>query len=84
VLTTLVAEAASDPELGEALRRRILAPWRSELSARLAADRDRLAVPVDAALDMLVGPIHHRAVVVGQPVDDALLDALVTTLVPAR
>jgi hypothetical protein len=37
-------------------------------------------VPVDAALDMLVGPIHHRAVVVGEPVDDAL----VTSLVPAR
>jgi len=84
VLTTLVAEAASDPELGDTLRRRILAPWRSELAARLAADAEHLAVPVDAALDMLVGPIHHRAVIVGEPVDDALLDALVTSLVPTR
>jgi AcrR family transcriptional regulator len=84
VLTTLVAEAASDPELADTLRRRILAPWRSELAARLASDPEHLAVPVDAALDMLAGPIHHRAVIVGDPVDDDLIDALVTSITTAR
>jgi len=36
------------------------------------SDRDRLAVPVDAVVDLLVGPIHHRAIVLGEPVDDNL------------
>jgi AcrR family transcriptional regulator len=80
VLGALVAEAASDPSLADTLRERVMGPGRAELAARLAADRDQLAVPVEAAVDMLVGPIHHRAIVLGEPVDDALLDAVVASI----
>jgi hypothetical protein len=81
VLGALVAEAASDPELSDALRERVLRPRRTELTLRLARDLDRLEVPVEAAADQLVGPLYHRALLLDLPVDDQLLDAIVASLV---
>ena len=83
VLGALVAEAASNPDLADTLRERVMGPGRAELAARLTADQDHLAVPVDAAVDLIVGPIHHRAIVLGEPVDDTLLDAVVSSVVAA-
>jgi hypothetical protein len=62
---------------------RVACSRRAELAARLASDRDQLAMPVEAAVDLFVGPIHHRAIVLGEPVDDAMLDAVVNAIVPA-
>jgi hypothetical protein len=36
---------------------------------------------VDAALDQLMGPLYHRALIVEAPIDDALIDAIVDGLV---
>jgi hypothetical protein len=33
-------------------------------------------MPLAAAVDQLVGPLCHRAPLVGDPVDDVLLDAV--------
>jgi len=39
-------------------------------------------VPVDVAIDLLVGPVYHRAIVVAEgPVDPALVDAVVDAVV---
>jgi EmrB/QacA subfamily drug resistance transporter len=84
VVAALVAAGASDPELATALRERVVGPRRAELAARLAADPDRLKVPVDAAVDQLVGPIYHRALILDLPSDQSLLDAIVSGVVAER
>ena len=80
VLGALVAEAATDPALSSELRERVLHPRRAELGRRLARDQEQINAPVDAAVDQLVGPIYHRALLLDLPVDDALLDAIVDGL----
>ena len=81
VMGALVAEAAADPELAAALRERVGEPRRREVAARLRADGQQLAAPVDAALDQLMGPLYHRALIVDAPIDDALVDAVVDAVV---
>ena len=83
VLGALVAEAATDPALSAELRERVLHPRRAELGRRLARDQEQINAPVDAAVDQLVGPIYHRALLLDLPVDDALLDAIVGGLTGA-
>ncbi len=84
VLGALVAAAASDPDLAKALRDRVVGPRRAEMAARLAMDPGRLKVPAEAAIDQLVGPIYHRALIVDTPIDKVLLDAIVTGVVTER
>jgi AcrR family transcriptional regulator len=81
VLVALVAEGASDPELAKALRERVVGPRRAEVAARLALEPDRLKVVPEAAVDQLVGPIYHRALIVDTPIDEVLLDAIVAGIV---
>ncbi|MCU1393915.1 MAG: putative integral rane efflux protein [Ilumatobacteraceae bacterium] len=81
VLGALVAEAATDPALATALRDRVVAPRRAELARRLNADLPRLRVPIEVALDQLVGPIYHRALIVDAPVGDDLVRAVVDGVV---
>ena len=81
ILGALISESASDPELGRALRERVGAPRRAEIAKRLAASPDRLKVPIDAAIDQLVGPLYHRALIVEAPIDDALVNAVVDSVV---
>ena len=81
VLGALVTEASSDPELAEALRTRVSDPRRLELATRLNADHDRLAVPVGAAIDQLVGPVYYRALITGLPVDGIFVDAVVSSVI---
>ncbi len=83
VLGALVAEAATDPALATVLRDRVVTPRRRALATRLDADAERLAVPVDAAVDQLVGPLYFRALLIGEPVDEALVAAIVDRLLPA-
>jgi EmrB/QacA subfamily drug resistance transporter len=81
ILGALVAEAASDPELARALRERVVGPRRAEVTARLNIDAGRLRVAPDVAIDQLVGPLFHRALIVDSPIDEALLDAAVAGVV---
>ncbi len=73
ILGALISESASDPELGRALRERVGAPRRAEIARRLEAAPDQLKVPIDAAIDQLIGPIYHRALIVEAPIDDDLV-----------
>ena len=82
MLGALIAEASRDPELSHALRQRVGEPRRREIAARLRADGARLTVPVDVAIDLLVGPVYHRALVVDEgPLEPALVDAVIDAVV---
>ena len=83
VLAALIGEAASDPELARALREQVVAPRRAELAARLSLEPDRLIVPVDAAVDQVVGPIYYRTLIAGAEIDDHLVDSIVDAVVRA-
>ena len=82
VLGALIAEAASDPELAEALRSGSSAPaGRARGPDQPGADR--IHVPVSRALDQLVGPVYYRALLVGRPADEALVRAVIDSVVTA-
>lgn len=83
VLGALIAEAASDPELAAALRAKVVEPRRAALAARLAREPQALTVPVEAAVDLLVGPIYHRALIAGAPPDDDFVDAITAAVLAA-
>jgi AcrR family transcriptional regulator len=80
VLGALVVECAADPQLATALRERVVAPRRAELISRLQEEPTALRVPVDAAIDILTGPIYHRSMISNTPPDDVLVDAIIRCL----
>jgi EmrB/QacA subfamily drug resistance transporter len=80
VFTVLVSEAARSPELAEAFRDQVVGPRRALLAARLTRDEAALRVPVDAALDIVVGPLFHRALIAELPLDRKFVDAMVQAL----
>ena len=84
VLGALLAEAAGDPELGAALRERVVLPRRAELSRRLARDLGRSDVPIDAVVDELAGSIRERARRLDDAIDDEQLDVIVSHLLGAE
>jgi EmrB/QacA subfamily drug resistance transporter len=81
VLAVLIGEAASDPELATALRAQAVAPRRAELTARMSLAPDEVIVPLDTAVDQIVGPIYFRALIDGAPIDDQLVDSIVDAVV---
>ena len=83
VLGALIAEAASDPELAEALRSRVGGPRRAELMARLQRDAAHLRSSPEIAVEQLVGPVYHQALLVGRPADEALVRAVIDSVVTA-
>jgi EmrB/QacA subfamily drug resistance transporter len=84
VLGALIAEAARNPELAESLRSRVVDPRRAELADRLRREPDALAVPVGAAVDLLVGPLYHRALFSDEALDEQLVDAIVGRVLRPR
>jgi hypothetical protein len=78
VLSDAVAfEAKRNPDLQAALNRRFLVPRTEQLAAILnrAKLRGELsAIPSpEVGLSLIVGPLHHRAVVLGLPLSDAFV-----------
>ena len=77
-----VLEAMSrSPELAEAFRRDLIAPWR-EVSIeiiRRGIDRGELRAELhlDVALDAPVAIVFHRLLVTGEPIDEALVGRVV-------
>jgi hypothetical protein len=75
VLTALIGAAGRDPDLTDALRRSVLEPRERVLRDRLerAAVDGELSPDVDrnVLVDVLLGPVYHRSLITGQPLDPA-------------
>lgn len=81
VFRALVGQAQHEPALAEAFRGRYLEDQRARdrKAFERAISRGELAPDADVAAlaERLVGPIHYRVIVTGEPVDDTFLDAVV-------
>lgn len=83
VFTALLGHAQHDPAFATVLRARYLDEQRrrDRLPLENAVRRGELPADVDTVteVDQLVGPIYHRVLVTGDPVDQAFTDLLVDT-----
>ena len=82
LMKALIGEVQRNPELGEAVRARIVAQRTNpghDLIER-AVERGEIPPPADAelALQMIMGPFVFRALVSGEPIDDEFADHLCT------
>ncbi|WP_246398107.1 TetR/AcrR family transcriptional regulator [Mycobacterium vicinigordonae] len=81
VYRALIGQAQHDPELARSFRARYLHDQqvRDQKPFVRAIARGELASDIDVAslAERLVGPIHYRVIVTGEPVDDAFVDALI-------
>jgi hypothetical protein len=81
VLTALVGAAGQDPQLASALRRSVLEPREALLRDRLdrAACAGELSADVDrnVLVDVLLGPVYHRALITGQALEPGFADEVV-------
>jgi AcrR family transcriptional regulator len=80
LMKALIGEVQRNPELGEAVRERIVAQ-RTDPGHHLierAVERGEIAAPADPelALQMIMGPFMFRALVSGEPIDDEFADHL--------
>lgn len=77
VAEALNAEKKRNPELSAVLRERFLAPRLTDLRAILQRAKARgevtSAPSPDVLLSLVVGPIHHRSQVLGQPLTPSFL-----------
>jgi AcrR family transcriptional regulator len=87
IVEGLLSETLRNKELGETIRRRFTEPRLQELGTilRRAAERGEIApVPdVSVALSLIIGPIHQRLLVSGEPVNRRVVGHLVDLLVRA-
>ena len=83
-ITALLAEAQSDPELAVAMRERWLIPRRAAAAAgfRRARRRGELREEIDddALIDTLYGALYFRLMFGHAPIDDALVESVVDTV----
>jgi AcrR family transcriptional regulator len=82
LMKALIGEVQRNPELGEAMRERMLSQ-RNDHGLRLielAVERGEIAPPADPelALQMIMGPFVFRSLVTGEPVDGEFADHLCT------
>ena len=84
VMAELIGQAQFDASLAEVLRDRWLAPRRAATTAVLqrAIDRGQLRPDIDipALMDQLYAPIYFRPTMRHEPLEDALAQTLVTTV----
>ncbi|WP_328606433.1 TetR/AcrR family transcriptional regulator [Amycolatopsis sp. NBC_00345] len=84
VLRALLGQAQHDPELADRLRAGHLSDQRARdrLPFERAVARGELApgTDLDDAVERLVGPVHYRVLVTGEPVPGSFTDALVDRL----
>jgi AcrR family transcriptional regulator len=81
VIGALVAEVSRNPELEAAFRERVTGPRRAALEARLRRESDRLAVPMEYAIDQLIGPVWFHSLMAGLPADGRLVDSVLSTVI---
>ncbi|MFI0778451.1 TetR/AcrR family transcriptional regulator [Streptomyces sp. NPDC021212] len=81
VFRALIAQAQHDPEFGREFRARYLDGQRrrDRVALERAVERGELPSGLDLAaeLDQLMGPVHYRVLVTGEPVDEEFTDRLV-------
>lgn len=81
VYRALVGQAQHDPELAQTFRARYLQDQqvRDQKPFVRAIARGGLSPETDVAslAQWVVGPIHYRVIVTGEPVDDSFIDAIV-------
>jgi AcrR family transcriptional regulator len=87
VLRALIGQAQHDPGMASEFRDRYLAPRREHdrviLARAIERGELRPQLDLDATLDLLHGPLYYRALVTGEPIDRAFIDALVDELLPS-
>jgi AcrR family transcriptional regulator len=73
VIGALITEAQSDPAFGEMYRERFVEPRREQVRAilRRAAERQEVSADtnIEAAVDLLYGPLYHRLLHGHAPLD---------------
>ena len=81
VFKALIGHAQHDAAFAEKLRTHYLDEQRQRDRAALDRAIARGELPADtdvpAAVDLLVGPLYHRILMTGDPVDEAFVDLLV-------
>jgi AcrR family transcriptional regulator len=87
IVPDLLAEAARDTELAEALNEAIRVPRRDEAARMLLAAIARGEMAPDAdieiGLDFVAGPLYWRLAVTGMPIDAEYLEQLADKIVQA-
>ena len=80
-LASLIAEAQADPELAGAYTEHVLEPLRAQVRVILERAIDRGEVPedidLDAAVDLLQGPLYLRLLHTHAPLDQRFADTIV-------
>ena len=70
------------------MRKHLLAPRRAALIAMIERGVERGELPADTdrpvLADLLVGPLYHRALVSGEPVDHDVARRIVDTVMAGR
>jgi AcrR family transcriptional regulator len=87
LLLGVSGETLRHPLLGDAVRTRLAGPFRDNLAAMLrrAVTRGEIPPPadIDLAVSVILGPLHYRLLVSGEPLTAGLVDRLVPMLVRA-
>jgi hypothetical protein len=87
LLRGLIGEIVRNPELADALRQQALVPRLEELGAVLdrAAERGEIPPVADRsiAIATVLGPLHYRLLMTGEPVNDEAVRQLVPLLLAA-
>ncbi|TDB70082.1 TetR/AcrR family transcriptional regulator [Micromonospora sp. KC721] len=87
IIPDLLAEAARNPTIDETLQR-VLRAQQQEIGGRLiarAVDRGELpaGTDLDAAVDLIAGPLYWRLAIARTPLPDTYLDTLVEAVAAA-
>lgn len=86
VIFAVIAHLEDDPSMARTLRDTWIYPWRRSATAALERGIDRRDLPAgtdtELLLDVLVGTVFQRTLVVAQPTTRRLADALLALVLP--
>lgn len=87
VMLALIGQAQHDAEVARAFQQRFLderrALDRTILERGVGRGELRGDTDLDLAIDMIYGPLYHRVLLTGLPVDDRFIDRLVSNVMAA-
>jgi hypothetical protein len=86
-MLALIGQAQHDPEVARTFQRRYLDERRALDRTILERGVARGDLPADTdldlAIDMIYGPVYHRVLLTGLPVDEQFIDGLVGNVMAA-